>query len=703
MVGRRLLLAAVSYGRAAARAPSAFQHVLSTAAGNGGGAAAPPSAAVLGSNYRWAAALAACLGVGAAGVHLLAGSDSTAGCEAASQPPDAVLPAVGEAAADAVPPKRKTRVVVLGSGWGAVAFLKNLDWKGAFGPDGQYEVVVVSPRSYFLYTPLLPGAAAGSVQERSITEPIRNLLAGQGQYYQAECTGIDAERQVVHCAVDRCEVCKAVHHEKGCGGAEQPAKKGWGRAAAAAATPTTPLRDTFEVPYDILLVGVGSVNNTFGIQGVRERCFFLKSIDDAHRLRVHISKVVEHAGLPHLSPEERRRHLNFVVVGGGPTGVELAAELHDFVQEDVARLMPRLKDDISINILDTMDHLLGAFDRQLSEYTASHFQREGINVQLGTMVRNVGEGELTVTRNGNKTEEKVPFGTCVWATGVAMHPLVKGLKEQLQTQLEDVQNSRTGIVVDSHLRVKGTNGTIFALGDCAVTNQDKSVENAALLFAEADKNKDNRLSRGEITGLLKRAGKKYPQMGELAAMLEEGVLEKAARGVWGASRKEGRYSKHVERLAAGLSFDEFQELLSDMDTLLRALPPTAQVAAQEGKYLAKLFSQHQLAPAPRPPAALAAAYGNAYNQNIEMAHWVPMPTDAPLFNYRHFGTFAYVGMDRAVLSLPSTYPFSALQGWLVGLTWRGFETWGQVSARNRWMVQSDWLRTKIFGRNITEV
>lgn len=55
------------------------------------------------------------------------------------------------------------------------------------------------------------------------------------------------------------------------------------------------------------------------------------------------SKVVEHAGLPHLSPEERRRHLNFVVVGGGPTGVELAAELHDFVQEDVARLMPRLK------------------------------------------------------------------------------------------------------------------------------------------------------------------------------------------------------------------------------------------------------------------------------------------------------------------------------------------------------------------------
>lgn len=65
------------------------------------------------------------------------------------------------------------------------------------------------------------------------------------------------------------------------------------------------------------------MNNTFGIKGVEDHCHFLKSIDDAHRLRLRISRVIEHAGLPHLTPEERRRHLNFVVVGGGPTGVEL--------------------------------------------------------------------------------------------------------------------------------------------------------------------------------------------------------------------------------------------------------------------------------------------------------------------------------------------------------------------------------------------
>lgn len=133
-----------------------------------------------------------------------------------------------------------------------------------------------------------------------------------------------------------------------------------------------------------------------------------------------------------------------------------------------------------------------------------------------------------------------------------------------------------------------------------------------------------------------------------------------------------------------------------MDTLMRALPPTAQVAAQEGKYLARLLSTTKLRPLPgAPPARLE-------NRNPTIEAWVPMPDVAPLFVYRHFGAFSYVGSDRAVLSLPSAFPFQALKGWLVGLSWRSFEAWGQVSARNRWMVHSDWLKTKIWGRNVSE-
>lgn len=634
-------------------------------------AASAPATARL-SRKQWALAVAASFGIGAAGLQLYSGSK--AACEAEATPPDALLALSSEEA----PARRKTRVVVLGTGWGAISFLKSLDPK-TYGPDGRYELVVVSPRSYFLYTPLLPSAAAGSVQERSIMEPVRNLLHGAGTYFQAEATAIDPHRRVLTCSVDKCAVCKTVEREEGkCGGK--------GQASCGAA------RDTFELPYDVLIVGVGSVNNTFGIKGVEDHCHFLKSIDDAHRLRLRISRVIEHAGLPHLTPEERRRHLNFVVVGGGPTGVELAAELHDFVQEDVARLLPHLKDEVRISVVDTMDHLLGAFDRQLSEYTQSHFARSGIDVQLSTMVKSVSDGVLTVQRNGK--EEALPFGTCVWATGIAMHPLVRGLKGTLQQQLAEVQNARTGLVVDSHLRVKGTQGTIFCLGDAAVTHQERTLEAAPQLFAAADLDRDQRLSADEVVRMLKKNKRTYPQLAELATLLEEGALEKAAKGMWGASSKPNRYEKHIERLQRGLSFEEFRELLADMDTLMRSLPPTAQVANQEGQYLAQLFSKHHVAPYP----GAAPAPGREINLGV----WVPLPEDAPTFQYRHMGSFAYVGVDEAILDLPSTFPFKALKGWLVGQAWRSFETWRQVSARNRWMVQSDWIRTKLFGRNISE-
>lgn len=651
-----------------------MQRAAASSSAAGGGTTASAAAALRGaSRQQLVLALAACLGAGAAGWQVYISSSGPAGCEA----PESVEGADGEAAPE---PRRKTRIVVLGTGWGAVSFLKTLDPK-TYGPEGRYEVTVVSPRSYFLYTPLLPSAAAGTVQERSIMEPVRNMLGEGGTYFQAEATAIDPQRRVLTCAVDRCAVCNTMERESGkCGGKGQP---GCGAR-----------QDSFDLPYDVLVLGVGSVNNTFGIKGVSDHCFFLKSIDDAHRLRVRLSKVIEHAGLPHLSPEERRRHLNFVVVGGGPTGVELAAELHDFVQEDVGRLLPHLKSEVRITVVDTMDHLLGAFDRQLSEYTATHFARSGIDLQLGTMVKSVDEGALTVARSGGK-EETVPFGTCVWATGVAMHPLVRGLKETLQRQLAEVQNSRTGVVVDGHLRVKGTQGTIFCLGDAAVTHQEKVVDVAPQLFSAADRDGNQRLSRDEVCRILKKSKKIYPQLSEMANLLEEGTLEKAAKGMWGSSSKPERYSKHIARLQRGLSFEEFRELLADMDTLMRSLPPTAQVAAQEGKYLAKLFSKHSIAPYPGPAPV-------SEGKNVDPGVWVPLPEGHPVFHYNHMGSFAYVGVDEAILDLPSTFPFKALKGWLVGLSWRSFETWGQVSARNRWMVQSDWIRTKLFGRNITE-
>lgn len=87
----------------------------------------------------------------------------------------------------------------------------------------------------------------------------------------------------------------------------------------------------FKLQYDVLVMAVGSVNNTFGIQGVQEYCNFFKTIEDASALRRRVSECFERAALPYIDQEQRRRLLSFVVCGGGPTGVEVAAELYDMV------------------------------------------------------------------------------------------------------------------------------------------------------------------------------------------------------------------------------------------------------------------------------------------------------------------------------------------------------------------------------------
>jgi hypothetical protein len=192
----------------------------------------------------------------------------------------------------------------VGSGWGACSFIKALPPAVAASID----LTVVSPRNYFLYTPLLPAVATGTVEERSIVEPVRKVLGGKGAYFEAVCHEIDPVAKSIVCCF--------------------PADAGLDQAC-------------FKVPYDILIVAVGCVNNTFGVSGVAEHAFFFKSIEDAARLRRHVSECFERAALPQTPPEEKERLLSFVVCGGGPTGVEVAAELHDMITEDLAKVRER--------------------------------------------------------------------------------------------------------------------------------------------------------------------------------------------------------------------------------------------------------------------------------------------------------------------------------------------------------------------------
>ena len=331
-------------------------------------------------------------------------------------------------------------LTVPGTGWGAVSLLKKLDTEN-------YNVIIISPRNFFLFTPLLPSCTTGTIEIRSIMEPIRNIMRHKKasvKFYEAEATKIDYEKRVVY-AKDDSEI------------------KG----------------DTMDtvVPFDMLVIGVGAENATFGIPGVKEHSCFLKEVGDAQKIRKQIMDCVETATFKDQSPEEIKRLLHMVVVGGGPTGVEFAGELQDFFEEDLQKWVPQIKDDFHVTLVEALPNVLPMFSKQLIEYTESAFKEEHITIRTKTAVKRVNDKTIeaeTTLPDGTKKMETMPYGLLVWATGNAVRGVVKDLMAQIPAQ----KDARRGLNVNEYLVVNGTEN-IWAVGDCAVANYAPTAQVAA--------------------------------------------------------------------------------------------------------------------------------------------------------------------------------------------------------------------------------
>ena len=215
--------------------------------------------------------------------------------------------------------------------------------------------------------------------------------------------------------------------------------------------------------YDYLIVGVGAETATFGIPGVKEHACFLKEIWDAQKIRTRVMDSIETANFPGQTPEEVDRLLHMVVVGGGPTGVEYAAELHDFLVEDLTHWFPHLSGKVQITLIEAMKRVLPMFSKQLIDYTEQTFAENKVEILSETMVKKVNEKTIEVEKNGKR--EEIPYGVLVWAAGNAPRKVVSDL---IGTLGKEVQTQRRGLVVDEYLRVKGADG-IFSLGDCSAT------------------------------------------------------------------------------------------------------------------------------------------------------------------------------------------------------------------------------------------
>jgi NADH:ubiquinone reductase (non-electrogenic) len=221
------------------------------------------------------------------------------------------------------------------------------------------------------------------------------------------------------------------------------------------------------VDYDYLIIAVGANVNTFNTPGVTEHCHFLKEVEDAQKIRRTVIDCFERASLPSVSDEEKKRILHFAIVGGGPTGVEFAAALHDFVSEDLVNLYPGVKDLVKITLLEAGGHILSMFDKRITAFAEDKFRRDGIDVKTGSMVVKVSDKEISTKEMKNGGEiTSIPYGMAVWSTGIGTRPFIKDFMTQIG------QINRRAIATDEWLRVEGTNN-VYALGDCATINQRK--------------------------------------------------------------------------------------------------------------------------------------------------------------------------------------------------------------------------------------
>ena len=173
----------------------------------------------------------------------------------------------------------------------------------------------------------------------------------------------------------------------------------------------------------------------------------------------------------------------FFSLSGGPTGVELTAELGDFVRNDVSRYFPRLKNRIKITLLEATDKILGMFDPAVSSYAASVLIQNGANIQCNAIVTKVDERAIEYkakSRNSGDTEDvtiqNLDYGTAVWAGGINKRALTTHITSAVN-KLKDAEASDSspqlsprGIIVDEKFRVRGLEhqNNVFAIGDCAI-------------------------------------------------------------------------------------------------------------------------------------------------------------------------------------------------------------------------------------------
>src|SRR3954468_14722514 len=301
-------------------------------------------------------------------------------------------------------------VVIAGGGFGGFYAARTLE---RVLPPQAARITLVNDVNFMLYTPLLPGAAAGTLEPRHVVVPLREELKRTDLRLGRVCS---AEPQQ-----NRITIRTAEGHKE-------------------------------ELSYDQLVVSLGSVSRSLPVPGLTEYAKGFKTLPDAVELRNHVLRTLEAAETVE-DPAARQAWLTYVFVGAGYAGLEGLAELQDFAA-DVIELYPRCRTQgMRWILVEARDRVMPEIPESLAAFAERELRGRGIEIRTGTTL-----DELTATTARLSDGEVVPTRTCVWTAGVRPHPAV----EQLGLPLDE----RGRVRVDATMRVQGRSN-VWAIGDAA--------------------------------------------------------------------------------------------------------------------------------------------------------------------------------------------------------------------------------------------
>ncbi|PIB36956.1 NADH dehydrogenase [Reichenbachiella sp. 5M10] len=355
-----------------------------------------------------------------------------------------------------IPKSDLPRIVIIGGGFGGLRFVKNIDTR-------KYQVVLLDRYNYHTFQPLLYQVATAGLEPDSIAGPLRKTFQKKKNFYfrMAAAKNVDPVAKIVETNIG-------------------------------------------QLRYDHLVLACGSITNFFNNEEFEQRAFPLKQLPHALNLRSQILQNFEKAVLKN-DEQEVQRLMNYVIVGGGPTGVEVAGALGELKKKVLPKDFPELNlNKMQIYLIEGQDRLLGGMSQKSGEKVFEYLKKFDVNLYVGKIVKSF-DGETVVLNDGMT----IPSETLIWAAGVNGNAL---------QGMNDTVTRDNRYQVDEYSQVRGFD-EIYAIGDVAAM-QSEELQRGHPMLAPVATQQGDLLAKNLNKGLEKSTWKpfKYMDKGTMATV-----------------------------------------------------------------------------------------------------------------------------------------------------------------------------------------